>query len=321
MTLFHLLQLTGGFIYLLMGADLLVRGAVGLARRAAVPPIVVALTLVALGTSLPELVVSVQAVYQGYTGIVLGNVVGSNIANVLLVGGASAIVYPLAFPGGSVRRDALVMILASALFFLVCLVEGLNRSVGVVFLLGLIAFLIPTVRDAARTSQEGAGTRAPLEIVLGLPRRRPVIFLFIAAGIIGLPVGSRLVVDSAVIIAGNLGISDAVVGVTIIAFSTSLPELATTVVAAVRKETEVALGTLVGSNIFNILGIMGISTLLAPAGIPVPPLFPFLDLPVMLISSLMVAGFIWLRRPIGRKAGVVFTGIYVAYLATLFVLG
>jgi cation:H+ antiporter len=312
--------LVGGFIYLLMGADLLVRGAVGLARRANVPPVVVALTLVALGTSLPELVVSVQAVFQGYPGIVLGNVVGSNIANVLLVAGASAIVYPLAFPGGSVRRDALIMVGASFVFYLICLLGDLSRIVGGLFLVGLVAAMVPTVREASISSQE-AGPRAPLEIVLGLPTRRPVIILFLIAGVLSLPLGARLVVDSAVTIAGSLGISDAVVGVTIIAFSTSLPELATTIVAALRKETEVALGTLVGSNIFNIFAIIGISALVAPDGIPVPPSFFRLDLPLMLVSALVVSTFLWLRRPIGRKAGILLAGVYVAYLAVLFASG
>jgi len=303
-----------------MGADLLVRGAVGLARRANVPPIVVALTLVALGTSLPELVVSVQAVFQGYPGIVLGNVVGSNIANVLLVAGVSAIVYPLAFPGGSVRRDALVMILASAVFFLLCLADSLSRFVGAALLLGLVGFMVPTVKEAARTSQE-AGPRAPLEIVLGLPTRRPVIILFLVSGVIGLPVGARLVVDAAVFFAEALKIPEAVVGVTIIAFSTSLPELATTIVAALRRETEVALGTLVGSNIFNILAIIGFSALVAPSGIPVPAGFVYLDLPLMMVSALLISSFIWLRRPIGRKAGVFLTSVYVGYLVVLFVRG
>jgi cation:H+ antiporter len=316
----HLLMLLGGFIYLLMGADLLVRGAVALARRANVPPIVVALTVVALGTSLPELVVSLQAVFQGYPGIVLGNVVGSNIANVLLVGGASAIVYPLAFPGGSIRRDALVMVMASVAFALFCLIDGLNRPAGMVLIAGLLTFMVPTVREAAVSSQ-AAGGRAPSEAVLGLPTHRRVITVFIIGGIIGLPVGARLVVDAAVEIAYSLGMSEAVVGLTIIAFSTSLPELATTMVAAYRKETEVAIGTLVGSNIFNILAITGLAALVAPEGIPVPSLFPFLDLPVMLVSTLLVAGFVWLRRPVGRVAGISMTVAYLAYMTVLFILG
>jgi cation:H+ antiporter len=316
----HILMLLGGFIYLLMGADLLVRGAVAFARRANVPPIVVALTVVALGTSLPELVVSLQAVFQGYPGIVLGNVVGSNIANVLLVGGISAIVYPLAFPGGSIRRDALVMVLASVVFVLFCLVEGINRPAGIVLVAGLLTFMIPTIREAALTSQE-AGGRAPSEAVLGLPTHRRVITVFIIGGIIGLPIGARLVVDAAVEIAYSLGMSEAVVGLTIIAFSTSLPELATTLVAAYRKETGVAIGTLVGSNIFNILAILGVAALVAPEGIPVPPLFPYLDLPVMLLATLTVAGFVWMRKPIGRTAGVTMTLAYLAYMTVLLILG
>lgn len=320
MILLNLLQLLGGFIYLLMGADLLVRGAVALARRANVPPIVVALTVVALGTSLPELVVSLQAVFQGYPGIVLGNVVGSNIANVLLVGGVSAIVYPLAFPGGSIRRDTLVMMVASIAFTLFCLVEGLNRTAGILMVIGLLGFMIPTVREAARSNLEGGG-RAPSEAVLGLPSHRPVIFVFIMGGLIGLPVGARLVVDAAVEIAFGMGMSEAMVGLTIIAFSTSLPELATTIVAAYRKETEVAIGTLVGSNIFNILAIAGFSALVAPDGIPVPPVFPFLDLPVMIVAALLVTGFVWLRRPIGRVAGMTMTLGYLVYMTVLFILG
>jgi len=316
----NLVQLLGGFIYLLMGADLLVRGAVALARRANVPPIVVALTVVALGTSLPELVVSLQAVLQGYPGIALGNVVGSNIANVLLVGGVSAIVYPLAFPGGSIRRDASVMVVASLAFTLACMINGLNQLAGILFLGALLAVMIPTVRDAARSNQE-AGSRAPMEKVLGLPSHRPVIFVFIFAGIVGLPAGARLVVDSAVEIAYSFGMSESLVGLTIIAFSTSLPELATILVAAYRKETEVAIGTLVGSNIFNILAIMGISALVAPEGIPVPPSALFLDLPVMMAATLLISAFVWLRRPIGRVAGVTMTVGYLAYIVVLFILG
>lgn len=130
-----------------------------------------------------------------------------------------------------------------------------------------------------------------------------------------------MVVDSAVEIAFSLGMSEAVVGLTIIAFSTSLPELATTVVAAYRKETGIAIGTLVGSNIFNLLAIMGISALVAPEGIPVPPLFPFLDLPVMIAAALVVTTFVWLRRPMGRTVGIILTGAYVVYMGTVFVLG
>jgi cation:H+ antiporter len=313
------IALIGGFIYLLMGADLLVRGAVALARRARVPPIVVALTVVALGTSLPELVVSLQAALSGYPGIALGNVVGSNIANILLVGGAAAVVYPLAYPGGSIKRDTAVMTVASLVLFFFCLTNGLNRTSGIILLVGLLAIMFPALQDAAKAHYETVGS-APMEMILGLPTRRRVIFLFLIAGLIGLPVGARLVVDAAVEIALTMGLSQAVVGLTIVAFSTSLPELATTVVAARKKETDVAMGTLVGSNIFNILAIMGFSAVLAPSKIEVPPLLPFFDLPVMLAAALFVTVLAWRGRPLERRAGVILSSGYLLYLGALLLL-
>ena len=313
-----IVSLIGGFIYLLIGADFLVRGAVALARRARVPPIVVALTVVALGTSLPELVVSVHAALTGYPGIALGNVVGSNIANVLLVGGSAAIISPLANPGGSIRRDTAVMMLASVVFLLFCLTGTLNRTVGLIFLVGLLAVMVPTVQDGVRAHYDSAGM-APMELVLGLPAHRPVIFLLILIGLVFLPIGARLVVDAAVEIARAVGISETVVGLTIIAFSTSLPELATTMVAAHRKETAVAIGTLVGSNTFNILAIMGVAAVVAPEAIAVPHLFPFLDLPVMLAASLFITVLAWRGRALGRRAGIVLSCGYAAYVVALLV--
>jgi cation:H+ antiporter len=228
----------------------------------------------------------------------------------------AAVVFPLAYPGGSIRRDSLVMIVCTLAFFALCLTDGLNRVGGAGLLLGLLVVMIPTVREAARAHYGSAGM-APLEAVLGLPRHRPVIFLYIGAGLLGLPVGARLVVDSAVEIAVAIGMSETVVGLTIIAFSTSLPEMATTVVAAYRKETEVAMGTLVGSNIFNLLAIMGVASLVAPSTIPIPPLFPYLDLPVMVVAALAIAIFAWLKRPMGRKAGLLLFAAYLAYLGAL----
>lgn len=310
-------MLIGGFIYLLTGAELLVRGAVALARKSNLPPIVVALTVVALGTSLPELVVSVRAVYAGYPGIVLGNVVGSNIANVFLVAGVSAIVFPLAYPGDSVRRDSAVMIGASIFFIILCLEDALTRPAGATLLVGLVLVLTPTLKEAAQASRD-AGGRPPPVAVLGLPTQKRFISTFIVLGIIGLPVGAHLVVEGTVQVALSLGVSDAVVGLSIVAFATSLPELATTVVAAYKRETQVAIGTVIGSNIFNILAIVGVATLASPRSIDVPPNFPSLDLPVMMAAALLIAVFALLRRSIGRKVGVAFSLAYVAYIALLF---
>ena len=312
-------MLIGGFIYLLFGADLLVRGAVSLARRANVSPIVVALTVVALGTSLPELVVSLQAVFTGHPGIVLGNVVGSNIANVFLVAGVSAIVFPLAYPGGSVRRDCAVMIGVSLVFTFLCLKDALARPAGVLLLFGLVLVLIPALREVAEAQKHNNRSSPPVS-ALGLPTRRRLISLFIVLGIIGLPVGARLVVKSTIQIALALGVSETLVGLSIIAFATSLPELATTVVAAYKRETQVAIGTIIGSNIFNLLAIMGVAALASPWPIEVPESFYFLDLPVMLAAALAISAYAFLKKPIGRKAGIVFSTAYVAYIAGLFAL-
>jgi cation:H+ antiporter len=292
---------------------------VALARRANVPPFVVALTVVALGTSLPELIVSLQAVFDGYPGIVLGNVVGSNIANVLLVGGVSAVVYPLAFPGGGIRRDSAIMMGASVFFVILCLLDALSQTAGVILLATLVVVLIPTVRDAARTHKEAGGT-VPTEFVLGLPTQRRMIFFLIAVGVVGLPLGARMVVNSSVEIAKDLGVTETVVGLTIIAFSTSLPELATTIVAAYKRHTEVAVGTIVGSNIFNLLAIIGVAALVSPTRIRVPESFPYLDLPVMVAAALLISILVWRRKPVGRRIGVTLAVAYMAYIATLFAL-
>jgi len=292
---------------------------VGLARRANVPPIVVALTVVALGTSLPELVVSVHAVFQGYPGIVLGNVVGSNIANVFLVAGVSSMVFPLAYPGQSIRRDSAVMVGVSIFFILLCLQDALSPPAGVALLVGLVLVLIPTLREGVESQRDSRGKPPPVEI-LGVPTQRRLISLFIIVGIIGLPVGAHYVVEGTVEIALALGVSEAVVGLSIVAFATSLPELATTAVAAYRRDTEVAVGTIIGSNIFNLLAIMGIAAALSPRPIEVPHMFPVLDLPVMLLAALVITAFSWLKKPIGRRAGIAFTTAYVAYIASLFAL-
>jgi len=303
---------------LLWGGDLLVRGAVALARQVRVPPALVAASVVAFGTSVPELVVTVQAVLAGYPGMALGNVVGSNIANMLLVGGAAAAVYPLA--GSARRRDSFVMVSVSLLFIGICLWAVLDRAAGVLLLVGLAVVWGLAVRDAGQ-AQRAPEIDARLEWVLGLPSRMWLIVLFIGAGLIGLPIGASLVVDAAAEIAEQLGVSETVIGLTILAFSTSLPELATTLVAAYQKRAGVVLGTIVGSNTLNILGIMGVAAVVSPSAIPVPASFLSLEFPIMLGSALLVTGFIWTRRPIGRLTGILMVAAYVAYIAALFLRG
>jgi cation:H+ antiporter len=277
----------------------------------------VAATVVALGTSLPELVVSVQAVLTGYPGIALGNVVGSNIANVLLVVGAAAAICPHARTDLPPRRDTVLMLVISALFVALCLTTGLHRLTGAVLLTGLFLVWGIVLREAAH-AQRSAEARGRLEWVLGLPSQTWMILLFIGAGVIGLPIGADLVVDAAVDIAAQLGVSDTVIGLTILAISTSLPELATTLVAACQKRTGVALGTIVGSNVLNILLIMGAASLLSPTPIPIPYTFRVLDFPILLGSALLVGVYVARKRPIGRVAGLVMIVTYTAYVAALY---
>lgn len=310
------IKLAGGLVYLLLGGDVLVRGAVSLARRYHVSPMIIALTVVAFGTSLPELVVVVQAALTGYPGLVFGNVVGSNIANILLVAGAAAIVYPLTYGEHSMRRDSLVMIGATILLILLSANGVLGRVEGTILLSGMAAVTLVTVREATRSYRQAEIT-TPMEWALGLPTNPWMIALFIVVGAIGLPVGAKLVVDASVEMAMHFGVDETIVGLTILAFGTSLPELATTVVAAVQKRTEVAIGTVIGSNTLNILAILGVGAVISPSPFSVSPGFFTLDFPVMLGTAILLSVFVWLRKPIGRPVGIVFVAWYLTYIAAL----
>jgi cation:H+ antiporter len=312
-------QLVAGFLYLLGGGDLLVRGAVAFARRTGVPPALVAMTVVGLGTSLPELVVSVRAAMTGFPGLALGNVIGSNIANVLLVGGVAAIVFPLRTESG-VRGSGGVMLAVTALFIGMCAWGAdVTRLDGGLMLGALAVGALATGRAALRSRTVDITT--PIEWVLGVPGQVRTIVAFIGIGLVMLPLGADLLVDAATGIAGRLGVSDTVVGLSVVAVGTSLPEVATTVVAGLRRKAVMVVGTLVGSNIFNILAIMGAAAVVSPDAIAVSTRTLAFDLPVMAVASLGLVGFAWLRRPIARPAGIAFVVLYVVYVATVYVVG
>lgn len=311
-----LIKLAGGLVYLLLGGDVLVRGAVSLARKYHVSPMVIALTVVAFGTSLPELVVVLKAALSGYPGLVFGNVVGSNIANILLVAGAAAVVYPLTHGEHSVRRDSFVMIGATILLILLSLNGRLGRVEGLTLLVALAVVIAITAHEAARMYLDMA-VKPPMEWALGLPTHPGMIALFIVVGAVALPIGASLVVDASVGMAVQFGVDDTLIGLTVLAIGTSLPELATTLVAAVQKRTEVALGTIVGSNIFNLLGILGVGALASSRPISVPAAFASLDFPIMLGSAILLTVFVCLRRPIGRTTGILFLLAYLAYIVML----
>ncbi|SFI63943.1 calcium/sodium antiporter [Jannaschia pohangensis] len=299
-----------GLIILIFAGDALVKGAVNLALRLGLPALVVSLTVVAFGTSAPELLVSVQAILDGAPGLAIGNVVGSNTANVLLVLGIPALLAVMHTSGHDTRRDYIYMIGATCLFLVFCMTGRLVWWHGVVMLLVLAAILIATF-----LSSRGGAEEVEVEgAEPGLPGWKLSAFLIL--GLIGLPLGASLLVDGATAIARAYGVSETVIGLTLVAVGTSLPELATTVMAALRRHADVALGNVIGSNLFNLLGIMGVAVLVGP--VPVDENFLTKDLWVMLAASLLLIPFVFMGRDITRPWGVGLTAAYLAYLAWAF---
>lgn len=298
--LFVLAGLTGLFL----GGEALVRGSVGIARRMAIPPLLIGLTVVGFGTSTPELLVSVDAAWRGVPDIALGNVVGSNIANILLIIGLSALIWPIRVIGATLRRDSGVMLGAALLLVPVLAMGVIGRAAGLVLVTGLMIYL---VWACCRP-----GTHEPEAEVAGAPASILRSALWVIGGLVALMAGARWLVDGAVAIARDHGISEAFIGLTIVAVGTSLPELATSLIAAFRRQSEIAIGNILGSNIFNVLGILGVTALIAP--IPVAPRFPAFDLPVMIAVTLLLGVLLVSRPVIGRGAGLVLLAGYAAYL-------
>lgn len=304
---------------LLVGAgDALVRGAVALSLRFGVPAFIVSATVVAFGTSAPELLVSIKAALDGAAGLALGNVVGSNIANVMLVLGVPALIVPLAPCGTDAHRHLWFMIGATVLFTAFVLTGEIGMIGGLI----LVAASLAMVWDSVRGNGSGHDNAAEAEELAELEDIDPhmagwKIALFIAVGIAGLPLGANLLIEGARSIALNLGVSEAVVGLTLVAIGTSLPELATTVMAAIRRQAEVAIGNVIGSNIFNITAIIGAAALFAP--LPVPPEMLARDLWVMIGASAVLVPFVLACKPIGRVAGGAFLALYIGYIWIAFV--
>lgn len=300
-----------GLALLLIAGDLLVRGAVALSLRLGIPALIVGLTVVAFGTSAPELLISIQAALDGAPGIAVGNVVGSNIANVLLVLGLPALFAAIAPSHAESRRSYFQMLGATILLILLCLLGPLHFWHAAVLLACFAAMLVDMVREGRK--HPGHLVEDIETLASYMSQRRMVLFL--ALGIVGLPLGARCLITGAVGLSREFGISEAVIGLTIVAVGTSLPELATTLVAALRRHSDVAMGNVIGSNLFNILSILGFASLFGP--IPVAAGFLERDLWVMLGCALLLGGFVLLGRPVGRGAGAVFLLAYVGYLAVL----
>lgn len=293
-----------GLAGLFLGGEFLVRGSVAVARGFAISPLLIGLTVVGFGTSTPELLVSVDAAWRGLPDIALGNVIGSNIANILLIVGVAALVWPIAVSGASLRRDLAVMLAAALVLLPFFFLGEVSRLAGALLVAGLATYLVVAYR-AGRAAPEPDTEDGP-SLTTGKA------LLVVAIGLVALIIGARLLVDGAVTIARDFDISEAFIGLTIVAVGTSLPELATSLIAAFRRQSDIAIGNVVGSNIFNILGILGVTALIAP--VPVASRFLSFDLPVMIAASLALALLLLARSWVGRVSGLVLLAAYAIYV-------
>jgi cation:H+ antiporter len=299
-----------GLVVLIAGGDLLVRGAVAVAERLGVSPLVIGLTLVGFGTSTPELVASVQAALAGSPGIAFGNIVGSNIANILLIVGVSAMIFPVVVKDAALKRDGAIMLAVAVLFAGVSALGDLGRLAGIAFLALLGSYVFLAFRQEGGVAAAGAEA-APS--AAGAPVWRS---LLIALGGLVLVVGGGYVlVTGAVGLAREFGLSETVIGLTIVAVGTSMPEFITSLTAAIKRQGDVAFGNIVGSNIYNILGIGGVTALVSPGAVP-EQIVGFDNL-VMIAASLLLIVLAWTRLRVSRwEGGVLFAG-YVAYLVSI----
>lgn len=306
------LMVFGGFIMLAAGGEVLVKGAVALAGKLQVPPLIIGLTLVALGTSAPELMISIEAGLSGNPGIAVGNVVGSNIANIFLVLGATAVLRPLVNTDRSLIRDSFFMIIVSGTFILFSFYDVVSRPMSILLLIMLIIYLYNVYQQEQRSSMNRTDLVAETSGKIG-----PFLsVLLMVIGVLSLVWGADILVDGSVVLARGFGISEAVIGLTLIAIGTSLPELAISVLAAYRGEVGVAFGSIVGSNIFNICFILGVAGLITP--LEIAPQIAGFDVWVMLVASLIIFGVIKTGLSIGRFTGLLFLTAYTSYIAFLF---
>jgi cation:H+ antiporter len=306
------LALITGLVLLILGGELLVRGGSGLGRALGLSPLIVGLTVVAFATSAPEFAVSLDATLSGAPGLAVGNVVGSNITNVLLVLGAAAVILPVTVRTQLVRVDVPVMVVMSALVLLLVLDGAVGRLEGGALVALLAAYLTWTVVAGRRSGIEEPTTEASLS-----PPRPLVDVVLVLVGVVLLVLGARLLVSAATDVALAFGVSDLVIGLTVVAIGTSLPELATSVIAAVRGEQEMAIGNVVGSNIFNLTAVLGLTAVIAPGGVPVDAAALRFDIPVMVAVAVALVPVVFTGFTIARWEAGVFLAYYVAYVAYL----
>lgn len=303
------LLLVLGIVVVLLAADWLTNGSVGLARRMGVPQIVIGLTIVAIGTSMPEFFVSLMSAINGTPDLAVGNIVGSNIFNALLIVGVAAMVTPITILPSTVKKDIPVAVFASVLLMGMTLDGRISRIDAAILFVFFLAFIWLTLRGA-KTGESTEDAQTGRQLTVGKS------IWFMLCGLIGLVVGSQVFVSNASALAHAIGISDAVIGLTIVAGGTSLPELATSVVAAKKGNSGIAIGNVLGSNVFNILMILGVTGLIQPMTITG---ITMVDLAMMVVSMVLLWLFSFTKYRIQRWEGVVLTVVFVGYLSWLIV--
>jgi cation:H+ antiporter len=312
--------IVGGLIVLVLGAEILVRGASRLAAALGISPLVVGLTVVAFGTSSPELAVSLQSALSGQPDLAVGNVVGSNILNVLLILGLSALITPLIVAQQLVRLDVPIMIGASVLVWLLALNNVISQLEGALLFTLLLAYLGFLIWQSRREQDPAVVAEYEQEFAGDKPRtlRQALLNLaLVVAGLAMLILGSRLFVQGASDLARLFGLSELVIGLTIVALGTSLPEVAASIMAAIKRERDIAVGNVVGSNIFNLLAVLALTALFARGGVPVPSNALALDIPFMTAVAIACLPIFITRNLIARWEGAIFFGYYLAYTAYL----
>lgn len=311
-----------GLAALVLGAELVIRYGSRLARRLGVPPLLVGLTIVSIGTSAPELAVGIDAVRSGAGSLAVGNIAGTNVVNLLLILGLSAVIRPIVLQLQTLKLDLPAMALASALVLLLALdgelsvVDGaILAGVAVIYTSLLFVF---TRRESAFVAAEFA-EEYPAEPRTRAPGRVALHLGLLIGGLVVIVIGADWLVDGAVELAEAVGVSDAIIGLTIVAIGTSTPELATTLISTIRGERDIAIGNLIGSSTFNVTLILGVSLLFAPGHIPVDPQLVMIDLPIMVIVSLVCIPVFLTGHRVRRAEGIVFVSAYVVYLAALLI--
>lgn len=307
------IQVLAGFVILVGAAEVLVRGAVSLADRFGVSPLVIGMTVVAVGTSAPELVVSLDAIFAGASGLAVGNIVGSNIANVLLILGATCFLKPILDHPGSSPMDGWILTGGSALFLALCIYGDIGFTAGLILIAAFIGFLGASYWRDSHDPEAAEEAAHEVEDLQGAPKPLYIAIVMAITGLIGLGFGADLLVTGGTVIAREFGVSEEVIGLTLFALGTSLPELAASLVAAFRGHPAVAIGNVIGSNLFNILGVGGIIGLVAT--VPVPDQIVQFDIWVMFISTAVLFPVLVLNWRIPRITGAVLLVFYVVYVS------